>query len=119
MEEIWAAGGIGPGRLAVMDRAAGPKAWLLCRAGDRAVGTGFVAVANGVAMVHAVEVLAEQRRKGAGRLAMRGAANWAARQEAEWLALAVTAANLPARALYAGLGMEEVARYHYRMREEP
>jgi hypothetical protein len=33
------------------------------------------------------------------------------------VALAVTSANAPARALYEGLGIEEVARYHYRMRE--
>ena len=117
MEEIWAAGGIGPGRLAVMDRAAGPKVNLLCRAGDRAAGVGFVAIADGVAMLHAVEVAAEHRRRGAGRLLMRAAANWARRQGAGWIALAVTSANAPARALYEGLGMKEVARYHYRMRE--
>lgn len=117
MEEIWAAGGIGPGRLAVMERVAGAKAYLLCRTGDRAAAAGFVAVADCVAMVHAVEVLAPLRRHGAGRLTMRAAANWAARQGAAWTSLAVTSANAPARALYEGLGMEEVARYHYRMRE--
>lgn len=116
MEDIWAAGGIGPERLAVMDRAAEPKASLLCRAGDRAAGTGFVAIAEGVAMVHALEVAAGHRRQGVARLLMRCAANWAARNEAAWLALAVTAANAAARALYEGLGMEEVARYHYRTR---
>lgn len=117
MEEIWAAGGIGEGRLAVMDRAPGPKTHLLCRADDRTAGVGFVAVFEGVAMVHALEVLAGHRRKGAGRLMMHGAAHWAKKQGAEWIALAVTCANAPARTLYEGLGMEEVARYHYRVRE--
>ena len=31
------------------------------------------------------------------------------------LRLAVTAANAPARALYARLGMDEAAAYHYRL----
>ena len=100
-----------------MDRVAIPKAGLLCRAGDRAAGAGFVALAGDVAMVHAVEVLQEHRRKGAARLTMRAAATWAERTGARWLALAVTARNTPARALYEGLGMMEAARYHYRMRE--
>ena len=34
IEEIWAAGGIGPGRLEVMDRVTGPSTKLLSRAGD-------------------------------------------------------------------------------------
>jgi GNAT superfamily N-acetyltransferase len=117
MEEIWAAGGIGPGRLAVMDRALQPKTGLICRVADRAAGVGFAAIAEGVVMVHAIEVLPDLRRKGAGRLLMRAAANWAGRRNVEWLALAVTAANTAARSLYEGLGMAEVARYHYRVRE--
>jgi GNAT superfamily N-acetyltransferase len=117
MEEIWQAGGTSPARLGVMDRAPGPKTFLLCRAGDRAAGTGFAVIAEGVAMVHAIEVLAELRRKGVARLLMRGAASWAAQNGAGWLALAVTAANAEARALYESLGMEEAARYHYRTRE--
>lgn len=117
MDGIWAAGGIGPERLAVMDRASGPRAFLLCRAGDRAAAAGFVAISDGVAMVHAIEVLEPLRRMSAGRLTMRAAANWAARYDAAWLSLAVTSANAPARALYEGLGMSEVARYHYRVRE--
>ena len=35
------------------------------------------------------------------------------------LALAVTRANAPARALYGRLGMTEVDRYHYRAADEP
>ncbi len=116
VEEIWAAGGIGPERLAVMDRAPEPKAMLLCRAGDRAAAAGFVAAAECIAMVHAVEVLPGLRRRGAARLTMRAAANWALGHDAPWLTLAVTAANAPARALYTGLGMTEAARYHYRQR---
>jgi GNAT superfamily N-acetyltransferase len=111
---IWAEGGIGPGRLRVMERAAGPKAVILARSGDRLAGAAFVACHKGVAMVHAVEVRDAQRRKGAGGHLLRAAANWAAEQGADTLALAVTARNLAARALYDRAGMQVVGQYHYR-----
>lgn len=113
--EIWAEGGIGPARLAVMDRAAPPKTCLLGRLGDRPVGTAFVAIHDGVAMLHALEVLGSARRRGVARSLMTGAANWAARQGATAIALLVTRANAGANALYASLGMEQVEGYHYRI----
>ena len=112
--EIWAAGGIGPARLAVMARAPGPKAYLLGRDGDDPAGVGFVAAAGGVAMLHAVEVLAAHRRRGVGRALTRAAAAWAAEQGAGILTLAVTRANSAANAVYEGLGMDEAGAYHYR-----
>jgi len=114
MAEIWAAGGVGPARLDVMARAAGPKTWLLGRLGDRPAACAFVAVHGGVAMLHALEVEPAARRRGVGALLTRAAARWARDRGAPRLALAVTEANAVARALYAGLGMAEVARYHYR-----
>lgn len=113
--EIWARGGIGPGRRAVMDRATGPKMTLMARVGDRPAGVAFVALDGEVAMLHAMEVGAEQRRRGAGETLLRGAASFAAENGAHWLALAVTEANDTARALYAKLGMAEAGRYHYRV----
>jgi GNAT superfamily N-acetyltransferase len=118
MEEIWAAGGIGPARLAVMDRVAGPRSFLLGRLGDRPAACGFVAIAGGVAMLHALEVAPFARRQGIGARLTRAAAHWAAERGAGRLALAVTEANAPARALYAGLGLAEAARYHYRLAPE-
>ncbi len=115
MAAIWEAGGIGAARRAVMDRAPGPRAWLLGRLGDRPRACGFVAVAGGVAVLHAVEVAPEAKRRGLGTLLARAAAAWAQERGAETLALAVTAANAPARALYGRLGMAEAARYHYRL----
>jgi GNAT superfamily N-acetyltransferase len=114
--EIWAEGGIGPGRLAVMDRALGPKTAILARSGDRPSGMGFVALHDGIALIHAVEVRPSQRRKGAARNILCAAAQWAAENGADRLALAVTEANGPARALYASLGMQVVGHYHYRAR---
>lgn len=114
VEEIWEGGGIGPSRFAVMDRVAGPKSYILARLGDRPGAVGFVAVDGDVAMVHAIETLPHQRRKGAGRLLMAGAARFAHEAGASTLALAVTEANQPANALYQALGMTVAARYHYR-----
>ncbi len=115
-EEIWAEGGIGPGRLAVMARVTGPRMTLLARVGDRPVGVAFVACDGGVAMIHAIEVRPAARRQGAGARLMRGAARWAAEVGADTLALAVTKSNGPACALYRGLGMVVAACYHYRAR---
>lgn len=118
MAAIWAAGGIGPARLAVMARAAGPKTWLMGRIDEAAAGCAFVAARDGVAMLHALEVAPAARRRGLGAALTRAAAAWAAERGAATLALAVTAANAPARGLYAGLGMAEAARYHYRLAPE-
>lgn len=114
---IWQEGGIGPGRIAVMERAAGPKAALLGRTGDRPSGAGFVAVSGSLAVLHALEVLPAMRRQGAGRNLVLAAAAWARAEGAERLALAVTEANHAARALYASLGLQAVGRYHYRALE--
>lgn len=112
--EIWQAGHIGPARIAVMERAAEPRTTLLARHRDTPAGTAFVAVAEGVAMLHALEVRPDHRRGGVGRMMMHGAANWARLNGAVWLALMVTQANAAANALYRKLGMDVVSGYHYR-----
>lgn len=114
--QIWADAGIGPARLAVMARAEGPKAAILARLQDRPAGVGFVALAAQTAMVHALEVIPERRRQGCARAMLRLAAHWARGEGAGHLALAVTAGNAPARALYEAAGMSVVAQYHYRER---
>jgi GNAT superfamily N-acetyltransferase len=119
VDEIWEAGGIGPGRRAVMERPKGPKTVLMARVEDRPAGVAFVAVDGDVAMIHAIEVAPAFRRKGAGRRLMQGAARFALEHGAPWLALAVTEANEGARALYDRLGMRVAARYHYRIKEQP
>ena len=53
--ELWAEGGIGPARLAVMERVQGPKTVILARAQDRAAGVAFVALHDGMAMLHGLE----------------------------------------------------------------
>ncbi len=115
--DLWAEGGIGPERLAVMDRVAGPKAAILARSDDQPAGAAFVAIHDGIAMIHAVEVIPRLRRRGAARNMMRAAANWAQDMGATHVALAVTERNAAARPLYASLGMQVVGHYHYRIKE--
>ncbi|HUS55224.1 MAG TPA: GNAT family N-acetyltransferase [Thermohalobaculum sp.] len=118
VDEMWLNGGIGPGRRAVMTRPAGPRMTLLARADDRPVGVAFVAIDDDIAMIHAIEVAPEHRRKGGGTILIRGAASFAAEHGATWLTIAVTEANAAARALYERLGMASAGRYHYRIKAD-
>ncbi len=115
IEEIWQAGGIGPQRLAVMDRTPGPKTYLLARSADRPAGVAFAAVSGDIAMVHAIEVLQDCRRSGVGSRLLAEAFDWARDTGANRLALAVTEANSGAIRLYQRLGMAPLGHYHYRI----
>ena len=115
--EIWAEGGIGPARRTVMERAEGPKTALMGRHDDHPVATAFVAIHQGTAMLHALEVSKDARRQGIGRRMMQGAANWAARNGARDLAVLVVKANKAAQTLYASLGMRPAGAYHYRIKK--
>lgn len=116
--EIWEAGGIGPERQAIMARAAGPKTAILGRHDDKPAGAAFAAIHKGVAMVHAVEIVPFQRRKGMGAWIMRQAALWAADNGAGTLAVLCTKENEGANGLYASLGMQLAGGYHYRILPE-
>ncbi|RME14281.1 MAG: GNAT family N-acetyltransferase [Alphaproteobacteria bacterium] len=116
--DIWRDGGVGPERLAVMERVTVEKSSILARAGDHPGGVGFVAIDDDIAMVHALHVLPAQRRKGVGRLLLRAAAKWAEARGARVLSLVVTQGNHAANPLYAGLGMSLVGHYHYRLKPE-
>lgn len=113
MEDIWAAGGIGQARLDVMARAR-LKTGILARWNEKPAGVGFVAIHDGIAMVHAVEVLQHQRRQGVAQWIMRRAAFWAQENGADTIAVLTTAANAPANVLYQQLGFARVGGYHYR-----
>ena len=111
-KEIWASGGIGADRLAIMERVVEPKA--IIQSGD--MGVAFSASHKGIAMVHAVEVSKDHRRKGVANALMYKAALWAQDQNCDWLAVLTVRENIPARTLYETLGMTEAAAYHYRLK---
>uniref|UniRef100_UPI003565F023 GNAT family N-acetyltransferase n=1 Tax=Rhodosalinus sp. TaxID=2047741 RepID=UPI003565F023 len=112
----WAEHGVGPARQAVMERAPPPKTGLLARQNDHPAGTGFVAVQDGVAMVHALVVVPRERRQGAAQWFMRGAALWAEAQDAREIAAIATRDNAAATGLYETLGMRQAGTYHYRIK---
>ena len=112
--DIWAAGGIGPARIDVMKRAKGPKTALFGRDDNRPAATGFVAIHDGIAMVHALEVLPRHRRRGLARHMMTQAALWASANGATHMSVICTDANRGANALYSSLGMTLMGQYHYR-----
>jgi GNAT superfamily N-acetyltransferase len=115
MRDIWAQGGIGPARIEVMARAT-CKTGILARWNEKPAGVGFVAVQGNVAMVHAVEVLPQQRRQGVAGWIMRAAAFWAQAQGAQTLVVLCTQANGGAQRLYSALGFVRAGHYHYRQR---
>lgn len=116
--ELWAAAGIGPARISIMERCPTAKTSFLGRNGDSPAGTAFLGLDADIAMVHAIEVAPSMRRHGVGRNLIQGCAKWSAEHGAEWLCLAVTRDNEPANQLYRSLGMTEAASYHYRRAPE-
>lgn len=117
-QEIWLTGGIGPDRIAVMERAHMPKTTILGRLDEQPASTLFVGVHDSIAMIHAVEVLPQFRRKGLAKELMAAAAFWAKSKGATQMALLTTTANGAANPLYASLGMDVVGSYHYRQLPE-
>ncbi len=116
--ELWHSGGIGPARLAVMDRAQSPKAAFLGRTKDKAAGVAFAAKHDQMAMLHAIEVHPEFRRAGVGSQILTEIAFWAQDHECIYLSLAVTKENFAANALYVKKKMSVVTGYHYRRKQK-
>lgn len=113
-KEIWAEGGIDGPRLAIMDRVAGAKTSIFGRVDEQPAASAFVSVQDGVAMLHALEVRQEHRRKGLAKWMMYQAGQWASRHRAHTFSVLVTRANIGANALYDQLGLQVVGGYHYR-----
>ena len=115
--EFWRDGGIGADRIAVMERAVEPKTALIGRHENSPGGTCFVAVSQGIGVMHALEVIPASRRAGMGRAMTIQAAQWAQKNGASHFCVLCTEANTAANALYTGLGMERAGGYHYRIKE--
>lgn len=113
---IWAAGGIGPARLAVMDRVAAAKTTILGRSRGDAAGTAFVAVHERIAVIHALDVLSHLRRRGVARNILVHAARWGRENGADRLVALSTKASTSAAELFEQLGFAGADAYHYRIR---
>lgn len=118
MREIWQDGDVGHPRQQVMERVSGPKTAIFGRLTDRPAGSAFAAIHDGIAMVHALHILAQHRGRGLGGWMMRAAALWAQSQGAEWLSVLCTKDNAAANGLYASLGCPILGGYHYRALSE-
>lgn len=118
VREIWADGGIGDARQAIMERAQCEKAAILVRMLDQPGGAAYIGLHDGVAMMHALYVLPDQRRQGAAQLLIRAGAKWAQGHGAKVLSLIVTQGNHAANPLYANMGFTLMGHYHYRVRPE-
>ena len=116
--DIWSNAGVGSSRTAVMHRVKGPKTSFFLRWENHPAGTAFIGIHNNIAMVHAMEILPQQRRKSVATLAMYQAAIWAKSFGAHTLSVICTKENLGANALYASLHMQLVGGYHYRTKKE-
>lgn len=111
--DIWVEGNIDARRQAIMDRVTTFKTSILGRIEDRAAGTAFAALNQDVAMLHALEIAPEFRRKGLAGWMIRQAAFWAEENGASRLALAVLRDNAGAVSLYESLGFRVVTGYRY------
>ena len=118
MEEIWAEGGIGPARVEVMRRACSPKTGIVSRFNDKPAGTAFMAMHQGITMLHALEILGTQRRNGLGRWAMHRAGNWTLENGGHTVSVLCTKANDAANGLYQSLGMSLIGAYYYLIKPE-
>ncbi len=117
MAEIWETGGIAASRLDVMRRATGPKACFLGRTDDQPAGVAYVGSDKNIAMMHALEILPDLRRKGLALQMMGAMGAWALRNGADIFSLVVLTQNDAACGLYRKLGMVKIGQYHYRKKE--
>ncbi len=78
----------------------------------------YGAIHDGLLCYESVITDPGQRRQGLARRVIAGLAHWARDSGAGGACLQVEARNAPARSLYAGFGLSEAYRYHYR-REPP
>ncbi len=95
-----------------------PARFALLAIDGAAAALAFGAVHDGLLCYESVITDPRFRRQGLARRALGGLAAWARDSGATGACLQVEAQNAPGRALYAGLGMQELYRYHYR-REPP
>ena len=97
---------------------AAPAWYLTARRQGELVGIGRSAVAGGVVVLAAIEVVPAQRRRGFGAVITQALADRGADEGAMLSALQVFAHNEPAVRLYRGLGYADHHRYRYQYERE-
>ncbi len=113
--EIWTANGIDSSRIEIMDRVKTPKTTIFGRINAKPAASAFVAVANKIAMVHALVVDHKYQRQSMGKFVMRKVGAWAHQQGAESVVVLCTKQNQSANNFYKTLGMQVIGEYHYRL----
>jgi ribosomal protein S18 acetylase RimI-like enzyme len=106
-----------PARRAEKQRAPGlmtiPAAWMLLRVNGSPAATAQVAADGTLAGIFDVAVHPDFRRRGLARRILAASTAWAKEQGANVAWLQVSADNVPAVALYRGLGLREMYQYRY------
>ena len=113
--EIWKTNGIGASRIEIMNRVKKPRTTIFGRTNAKPAASAFVAVANKIAMVHALIVEHKYQRQGVGTFVMQKVGAWAHQQGAESVAVLCTKQNQSANNFYKTLGMRVIGEYHYRL----
>jgi GNAT superfamily N-acetyltransferase len=98
--------------LSVINRI-GPESVLLTKT---AQGLGLAVTEDGWTGIYCMATHADHRRKGVATAVLAAAVRWSLDCGAPQLYLQVEEDNLPARALYEGLGFTQSHSYHYRVR---
>jgi GNAT superfamily N-acetyltransferase len=91
-----------------------PARFALAAADGAPAALAYGAIHDGLLCYESVGTDARRRRQGLARRVLAALAAWARAGGVGRVCLQVAADNAPARALYAGLGLREVYRYHYR-----
>lgn len=117
LETLWADGGVGPARQAVLART-GSRATIFLGRVDMAPAGAVAIVQDGeVAVTQALWVMPAHRGCGLARCLMAAAGRSAAARGANVIAHAVVATNDSAIRLYESLGFTAFGAYHYRRAE--
>ena len=91
-----------------------PARFALLAIDSMPAGLAYGAIHDGLLCYESVITDPRRRRQGFGRRVIASLASWARDNGATGACLEVEAGNAPARALYAGFGLAELYRYHYR-----
>ena len=113
--ELWIANGINASRIEIMDRVKTPKTTIFGRINAKPAASAFVAVANKMAMVHALIVDHKCQRQGMGKFVMQKVGDWADQLGAKSVVVLCTKKNQSANNFYKSLGMRVIGEYHYRL----